>query len=72
MSDSCKPVVKVCQKANFNLYIANPFDSRKFSQFNQWCSNDLILKDKNLRCLARVNNLDVVFDRAVSKNMSKY
>lgn len=49
----------------YNLLTANPFDRRPIPfQPNKWCSNDLILKDKELRCKALVQPLDVLHDRA--------
>lgn len=77
MSESNYPYCytkKVCKTVNFNLYEANPFDSRKYPQYNEWCSNELILKDKNLRCLARVQPLDIVFNQSLKNiggNMSR-
>lgn len=57
----------------FNLYKANPFDQRTIRhQSNPWCSNELILKDKNLRCLARVQPLDLSMDTSVSNNVWPY
>lgn len=50
----------------FNLLKANPFDPRSIpGQPNQWCSNELILQDKEMRCQARIQPLDVEFDHAV-------
>lgn len=51
----------------FNLYSANPFDDRKLPfQANEWCSNELILRDKNLRCQARVQPVDVTMRKALN------
>ena len=49
----------------YNLMAANPFDRRPITnQRNPWCSNELILKDKALRCAARVQPLDILHSRA--------
>lgn len=49
-----------------NLQAANPFDTRiNPTQPNQWCSNELILKDKDLRCKARIQPLDVLMGEAL-------
>jgi hypothetical protein len=57
----------------FNLYAANPFDARVLKyQTNRWCSNELILKDKSLRCRAKVQPLDIGLDKSVSKNLRPY
>ena len=57
----------------FNLYKANPFDQRQIlNQRNQWCSNELLLKDKNLRLLAGVQPLDLSLDTSVSNNVWPY
>lgn len=56
----------------FNLMKANPFDPRKIQyQPNQWCSNELILRDKELRCQARIQPLDVELDNSI-KVANKY
>ena len=48
-----------------NLHAANPFDKRPiYKQPNKWCSNELILKDKDLRCQARIQPLDVLSNQA--------
>lgn len=53
----------------YNLLAANPFDHRPIPQQpNQWCSNELILKDKDLRCRAKIQPLDILLTRAT--NMS--
>tara|TARA_R100001163_G_C5068494_1_gene208932 strand:- start:1072 stop:1332 length:261 start_codon:yes stop_codon:yes gene_type:complete len=50
----------------FNLYKANPFDPRAIPrQPNQWCSNELIMRDKDLRCQARIQPLDIELDAAL-------
>lgn len=49
----------------FNLYQANPFDSREIRQPNPWCSNELILRDKALRCAARIQPLDTTMEQSV-------
>jgi len=50
----------------FNLMKANPFDPRAIPrQPNQWCSNELILRDKALRCQARIQPLDIELDHAM-------
>jgi hypothetical protein len=50
----------------FNLYKANPFDSCQIPrQPNPWCSNELILRDKALRCKARIQPLDVTMEQSV-------
>ena len=35
---------------NINLSRANPFDPRIYRQPNQWCKNELILRDPKMRC----------------------
>lgn len=47
-----------------NLKAANPFDRRKMQQANPWCNNELILQDKDMRCAARIQPLDVLLDNA--------
>lgn len=47
-----------------NLKDANPFDRRQMKQHNPWCKNELILLDKELRCAARIQPLDVLLDNA--------
>lgn len=55
----------------YNLYVANPFDQRRFAgQYNDWCSNDLILKDKDLRGQARIQPLDMDLSNT-TRNYSK-
>jgi len=49
--------------SRFNLHKANPFDPRAIkSQANPWCSNELILREKDLRCMSRVQPLDLGLD----------
>lgn len=51
----------------FNLQAANPFDKRNIpNQANKWCSNELILKDKAMRCAARIQPLDILHAKATS------
>lgn len=58
---------------NFNLYVANPFDQRPINnQYNPWCSNELILKDKALRCAAKVQPLDIGMSNSISGNLRQY
>ena len=52
--------------STYNLNKANPFDPRVFRQPNQWCSNDLILRDPTLRCKAMIQPLDVTFGQSVT------
>lgn len=57
----------------FNLYKANPFDQRPIkNQSNPWCSNELILKDAELRCKAKVQPLDVSVHQSLSNNIQPY
>jgi len=49
-------------KYQYNLVKANPFDQRMYRQPNQWCSNDLILRDPALRCKAQIQPLDIDLD----------
>jgi hypothetical protein len=76
MSSPSGPVSSCCQQdryAKYNLYKANPFDQRPVkNQPNQWCSNELILKDKALRCKAMVQPLDIAHDEAVSANTKPF
>jgi len=51
---------------NYNLNKANPFDQRMYRQPNQWCSNDLILRDPAMRCKALIQPLDVTFDQSIA------
>lgn len=72
-----QPAVNTCCQPEFvdkfNLYKANPFDQRTVrNQRNPWCSNELILKDKSLRCLAKVQPLDLSLDTSVSNNIWPY
>jgi len=64
MSNSC---CKPGSYNGFNLENANPFDSRSNPfQSNQWCSNELILKDKELRCRARIQPLDITMKNGLN------
>ena len=52
----------------FNLHKANPFDPRVIkNQANPWCSNELILREKDLRCMSRVQPLDISLDLGTRK-----
>ena len=74
MTESCsqmrKHLVNSCCTPGayngFNLLAANPFDPRPIPrQPNQWCSNEMILRDKEMRCAARIQPLDIELDRAM-------
>lgn len=43
----------------YNLYKANPFDPREIRQPNAWCSNELLLRDKDMRCESRIQMIDI-------------
>ncbi len=69
--------INSCCKINmynkYNLLVSNPFDSRQIRhQYNPWCSNELILKDKELRCKANIQPLDISLDHSVSNNIWPY
>jgi hypothetical protein len=49
----------------FNLYTSNPFDSREIRQPNPWCSNELILRDKAMRCAARIQPIDTTMEESL-------
>ena len=51
----CAPVMAP-RTANPTIYHPNPFSVNAIP--TEWCSNDLILRDVNLRRLARVRPLD--------------
>jgi hypothetical protein len=57
----------------YNLLSANPFDQRIMPcQANLWCSNELILKDKDLRCKARIQPLDILLNNATKLSKADY
>jgi hypothetical protein len=66
-----EPVRDTCCQSGAYLHIntfkANPFDDRVMPfQKNQWCSNELLLRDPEMRCDARVQPLDLGLHKGTS------
>lgn len=57
---------KKYQEQGIDTFKANPFDKREllFAP-NHWCSNELIMRDPELRSLARVQPLDTQLDKSL-------